>query len=269
MITDIATPMIAKIIIAMSTIMEPLTPTTIITPTDTSMDTVLAEVDGGLPLPLLVWLSPGFPVGAFAYSHGLEWAVEAGDIVDARSLEAWLVDLLEFGALRSDGILFSAAFRHATAADWPALIEANALAVALAASAERRLETTAQGAAFVAAARAAWDCEPLRRLDPAPDRRIAYPIAVAAAASGHGLPLAASLEAFALAQVANLVSAALRLGPIGQSDGQKILAALLPPIRALARAAHGAGLADLGGAAFRSDIAAMRHETQYSRLFRS
>ena len=94
-------------------------------------------------------------------------------------------------------------------------------------------------------ARAAWDCEPLRRLDPAPDGRIAYPIAVAAAASGHGLPLGASLEAFALAQAANLVSAALRLGPIGQTDGQKILAALLAPIRALARAAYGASLADL------------------------
>jgi len=236
---------------------------------DASMDTTVAEVDGGLPLPLLVWLSPGFPVGAFAYSHGLEWAVEAGDVADASSLEAWLADLIEFGAPRSDAVLFSSAFRSAAAADWPALIEANALAVALSPSAERRLETTAQGGAFVAAARAAWDCEPLRRLDHASEGRIAYPIAVAAAASGHRLPLGASLEAFALAQAANLVSAALRLGVIGQTDAQKILAALLPPIRALARAAHGASLADLGGAAFRSDIAAMRHESQYSRLFRS
>ena len=189
----------------------------------TSMDTTATEGDGDSPLPLLIWLSPGFPVGAFAYSHGLEWAVEAGDIVDARSLEAWLADLMEFGALRSDAVLFSAAFRSAAAADWPALIEANALAVALCPSAERRLETTAQGRAFVAAAHAAWDCEPLRRLDHAPDGRIAYPIAVAAAASGHGLPLRASLEAFALAQAANLVSAALRLGPIGQTEGQKFL----------------------------------------------
>ena len=148
-------------------------------------------------------------------------------------------------------------------------MEANGLAVALAVSAERRLETTAQGAAFVAAARAAWDCEPLRRLDEAPLKRIAYPIAVAAAASGHGLPLEASLQAFALAQAANLVSAVVRLGPIGQTDGQKILAALLPRIRTLAREATHASLADLGGAAFRSDIAAMRHESQYSRLFRS
>ena len=109
----------------------------------------------------------------------------------------------------------------------------------------------------------------MRRLSRAPDERVAYPIAVAAAASGHGLPLGASLEAFALAQVANLVSAALRLGPIGQTDGQRIIAALLPSVRALARAARNSSLADLGGAAFRSDIAAMRHESQYSRLFRS
>ncbi len=217
----------------------------------------------------MLWLSPAFPVGAFAYSHGLEWAVEAGDITDARSLQAWLADLLDFGAPRSDAILFSVAFRAAAAADWQALNEANALAVALAASAERRLETTAQGAAFLAASRAAWDCEPLRRLGQGSDGRVAYPIAVAAAASGHGMPLLASLEAFALAQAANLVSAALRLGAIGQTEGQKILAALLPRIRDLAHEARTAGLAGLGGCAFRSDIAAMRHETQYSRLFRS
>ena len=88
----------------------------------TSMDTTATEGDGNSPLPLLIWLSPGFPVGAFAYSHGLEWAVEAGDIVDARSLEDWLVDLVEFGALRSDAILFSVAFRSAAAADWHSIV---------------------------------------------------------------------------------------------------------------------------------------------------
>jgi urease accessory protein len=252
----------------MTMIMGPSTPTTTITTTTMRMDRV-AEADRGAPLPLLIWLSPAFPVGAFAYSHGLEWAVEAGDVVDARSLEAWLVDLLEFGAPRSDAILFSAAFGAAAAADWPALVETNVLAVALTASAERRLETTAQGAAFVAAARGPWDCEPLRRLEPATDGGVAYPVAVAAAASGHALPLDMSLGAFILAQVGNLVSAALRLGPIGQTDGQKILAALVPRIQDLAREAQTAGLAGLGGCAFRSDIAAMRHETQYSRLFRS
>jgi len=231
------------------------------------MDTTTA--DRGAALPLFLWLSPAFPVGAFAYSHGLEWAVEAGDIADAPSLQGWLVDLLEFGAPRSDAMLFSAAFRAVSAADWRELIDINALAIALTASAERRLETTAQGTAFVAAARAAWDCEPLRRLAEAPDGRVAYSVAVAAAASGHWLPLQASLEALVLAQAANLVSAALRLGPIGQTDGQTILAALLPRVRALAGEAARSTLADLGGSAFRSDIAAMRHETQYSRLFRS
>ena len=123
-------------------------------------------------MPLMLWLSPAFPVGAFAYSHGLEWAVEAGDIHDARSLGGWLVDLLSFGAPRADAILFAAAYRSAEAGDWPALFECNALAVALAPSAERRLETTAQGAAFVTAARASWDCEPLRRLAPAERDRL-------------------------------------------------------------------------------------------------
>ena len=145
-------------------------PTTIITPTTTSMNTA-AGADRGGPLPLLIWLSPAFPVGAYAYSHGLEWAVEAGDVADAASLQGWLLDLLEFGAPRSDAILFAAAFRAAAATDWPELMEINALAVALTASAERRLETTAQGTAFVAAARAAWDCEPLRRLELGAGRR--------------------------------------------------------------------------------------------------
>ncbi len=218
-------------------------------------------------LPLMLWLSPAFPVGSFAYSQGLEWAVEAGDVKDARSLGGWLVDLLSFGAPRADAILFAEGFRNAEAEDWPALAEANELAIALATSAERRLETTAQGAAFVAAARAAWDCAPLRALAEA--ERVAYPVAVAAAAAGHGLPLEASLQAFVLAQVAAAVSAVVRLGPIGQTDGQKVQATLIPRIRALAREAAGSTLADLGACAFRAEIAAMRHETQYSRLFRS
>jgi len=234
--------------------------------TDMITDMGAAEAETSL-LPLMLWLSPTFPVGSFAYSHGLEWAVEAGDIFDARSLGGWLVDLMTFGAPRADAILFAAVFRAVEAGDWPALCETNALAVALAPSAERRLETTAQGAAFVAAARAAWDCEALREL--ATQERVAYPAAVAAAAAGHGLPLEASLPAFVLALVVNAVSAAVRLGPIGQTDGQSILAALLPRIRALAREGANSTLADVGGCAFRSDIAAMRHETQYSRLFRS
>jgi len=225
-----------------------------------------ADIEASL-LPLMLWLSPAFPVGSFAYSQGLEWAVENGDVRDARSLGGWLVELLTFGAPRADAVLFAESFRVAEAEDWEALVETNDLAIALAGSAERRLETTAQGAAFVAAARNAWDCEPLRRLAEA--ERVAYPVAVAAAAAGHGLPLEASLQAFVLAQVAAAVSAVVRLGPIGQTDGQKIQATLIPRLRALAREAASSTLADLGSCAFRADIASMRHETQYSRLFRS
>jgi urease accessory protein len=225
-----------------------------------------SDADAAL-LPLMLWLSPAFPVGSFAYSQGLEWAVESGDIRDARSLGAWLVDLLSFSAPRADAILFAECFRAATAEDWKALAEANALAIALANSAERRLETTAQGSAFVLAARAAWDCEPLRQLFL--EERIAYPAAVASTTAGHGLALETSLQAFILAQIAAAVSAVVRLGPIGQTDGQKIQATLIPRKSALARQASGCSLTDLGSCAFRSDIAAMRHETQYSRLFRS
>jgi urease accessory protein len=159
--------------------------------------------------------------------------------------------------------------RAAAAADWEALEEANALAVALAASAERRLETTGQGGAFLRAARTAWDGEALARLGARDGAPVAYPIAVAAAAAGQGMSPMRAGEAFVVAQFANLTSAAVRLGVVGQTEALKVLAGILPRLAALAREAAGAGLDDLGGCAFRSDIAAMRHETQYSRLFRS
>jgi urease accessory protein len=231
-----------------------------------SPPTDAADVEFALA-PLMLWLSPAFPVGSFAYSQGLEWAVENGDIHDASSLGGWLVELLTIGAPRADAVLFAECFRAAVAEDWEALAASNSLAVALANSAERRLETTAQGHAFVLAAGAAWDCKPLRQLSLA--ERVAYPAAVASAAAGHGLPLEPSLQAFILAQIAAAVSAVVRLGPIGQTDGQKIQATLVPRVRALAREASVSDLTDLGSCAFRSEIAAMRHETQYSRLFRS
>jgi urease accessory protein len=233
------------------------------------MDATSPESSRFAELPLLLWLSPAFPVGSFAYSHGLEWAVEAGDIAHAASLSAWLSDLLHFGAPRTDAILFACAFRAARSSDWIALQETNALAVALAGSSERRLETSAQGAAFVSAMRATWTCPALQHLPAPGGDPVAYPIAVGVAAAGHGLDLGLSLQAFVLSLFANFVSAAVRLGAIGQTDGQKTLAAILPDVRRLAEEAASAGLDDLGGCAFRSDIAAMRHETQYSRLFRS
>ncbi|SIQ00819.1 urease accessory UreF family protein [Bosea sp. TND4EK4] len=220
-------------------------------------------------LPLMIWLSPSFPVGAFAYSHGLEWAFEAGDLHDADSLHDWLGALVTHGSLHNDLILFAAAFRAVRAADGAALREVAELALALANSTERRLETVTQGNAFVAAVKASWPCRPIDDLPAAWDGEVAYPVAVAVAAAGHDLPLPACLETYGLAFVANLVSAAVRLGVIGQTDGQKVTAALVPGLHAAAAGAEGATLDDLGGCALRSDIASLRHETQYSRLFRS
>lgn len=218
---------------------------------------------------LMAWLSPSFPVGAFSYSSGLEWAVEAGDIADAVSLQAWLTVVISEGGIFCDAAIFANAHRAAAAND-SALLRATAeLAVALAPSKERHLETVSQGRAFVEAARAAWSCAALDQLDVAWDGPIAYPAAVAVTAAGHGVPLAPALQAYLHAAAANLISAGVRLIPLGQTDGQRMLAALEPAIAAAAARALATPLDEIGGAAFRADIASMRHETQYTRLFRS
>lgn len=241
-------------------------PTRMITAMRTLIRTSMAEAG---QLPLFVWLSPAFPVGAFAYSHGLEWAVENGDVKDAASAEAWIADCLQYGAGRNDAILLKCAFEAARARDGAALREIAELAVALQPSEERRLEATGQGNAFVTAIKAAWWTDTLDLLKSAWDGDIAYPVALGVAAAGHGLALRQTLDAFLLAFVSNIVSAVVRLGPIGQTDGQKIMASLLPSIQAVGGMAEQASLADLGGSALRADIASMKHETQYTRLFRS
>ena len=150
-----------------------------------------------------------------------------------------------------------------------ALHDAAELAVALAPSRERFLETTAQGQAFLAATQAAWPCSALGQLATAWDGPLAYPVAVGVAAAGHDIPLEPTLTAFLHAVAANLVSAGVRLVPLGQTDGQRVLASLEPVIAATASRALVSALDDTGGATFRADIASMRHERQYTRLFRS
>ncbi|WP_244530888.1 urease accessory protein UreF [Pseudoxanthobacter soli] len=226
-------------------------------------------------LPMMVWMSPAFPVGGFAYSHGLEWAAEAGDLKGADDLREWLGDLLFHGGPRNDAILFRAAFLASGSGDNDGLREAAELALAFAGSRERRLETVTQGNAFVIAATSSWPCAALDRLKAAWDGDIAYPVAVAVTAAGHGLALHPALEGFLVGVVGNLVSAAVRLGVVGQTGGQQAVAALVPAVERLAALVCGMDgaavltLDDLGGAAFRSDISALRHETQYTRLFRS
>jgi urease accessory protein len=217
----------------------------------------------------MAWLSPAYPVGAFSYSSGIEWAVEACDIKDAGTLTAWLSVMLAEGGGLCDAVFFVHAHRAAAQENARALHAVAELAAAFAPSKERHLETTAQGAAFVEATRAAWPCAALDCLVTIWDGPVAYPVAVAVAAAGHGIALEAALAAFLQAISANWVSAGVRLVPLGQTDGQRALAALEPLIAATARRALKTALDDIGSGAFRADLASARHETQYTRLFRS
>ena len=203
-------------------------------------------------LTLAHWLSPSFPIGAFSYSHGLEAAIADGRIADAEGFGAWLLDVLRQGTGRNDAILLVAGYNGQD--------QAAELARATAPSAERRLEAEAQGKAFAATCAAIWAVTNT----PAP-----FPVAVGRAASEMRLPLEETLTLYLHAFAANLTSAAIRLVPLGQTEAHAQLAQMAPLCLVLAREAQHQTLDDLGGAAFLSDIASMRHEAMEPRLFRS
>jgi len=230
-------------------------------------------------LTLQVWLSPAFPVGGFTYSHGLEWAIEAGDVTSAVTLEAWLADVLVHGAGRSDAIFLARAHAATTTGDLDRLAEVIELAAAFQPSKERRLEATAQGAAFVRAVADTWDdgrfADLLARLAPHFAKPVhdavpwTHAVAVGVAAGVAGIAIEAALPAYGQAFAANVISAGVRAVPLGQSDGLRVLRRLAPVVRRIAAEATIAKLDDVGGAAILADIASMKHETQYTRLFRS
>lgn len=211
--------------------------------------------EGAALLTLVQWLSPAFPIGAYAYSHGLEAVIAAGEVREAGALRQWLADVLEFGAGRTDAILLAHALRDG--ADHTALAT---LARAMATTAERLQETEELGAALTRATDA------LRGTASVP---LPFPVALGRAAQGLPLPpaqvIALALQAFA----AGLVSAAVRFVPLGQTEGQAVLAALHPLILRLAAEAAEAPLSAIGTAAIRADIASARHETLHTRIFRT
>lgn len=232
--------------------------------TDNTRGTIM---DNGALFRLMAWLSPSYPVGAFAYSHGIEWAVEDGRIRDEQTLADWIESIVRAGAGWSDAVLLSEVYR--CNGDVAALGEVNAFACALSPASERHLETTAQGTAFMKATADAWPWEGVEDTREVLGTEIAYPVAVACAAHAHGIAREQALNAYLHGFAANLVSAGVRLIPLGQSAGQRALAGLEDAITETAAAALKATLDDVGGIAAMSDIAAMQHETQYTRLFRS
>lgn len=222
-------------------------------PTVTTMDIPRMPTDARL-LTLTQWLSPAFPIGAFAYSHGVEQAIRDGWIGSADDLQAWLTSCLAQGSGRSDAIFLRRAFD----AQDPCKIDATARAFA--ASRERVLEAAKQGAAFVRTANAVWEFD----LPP-----LLLPVAIGASAARANLDADAATALYLQAFVSNLVSASMRLMPLGQSDGQTVLAALQPVVLRLTDETKDATEDDLFSTTFLSDIAAMRHETLQPRLFQS
>lgn len=218
---------------------------------------------------LQVWLSPAFPVGGFAYSHGFEAAVDRGWIADRKTLEPWLADLVRNGSLRNDLILLAAAWRAAGSHDDTQLREIAELGAALQPSAERFLEATQQGRSFLHQIATAWPSQSSNTLIQLDGEDIIHAVAVGLAASLEDIPLADALRAYAIAFLGNLSSAAIRLSIIGPTEAQQITGALLPALLAEVAAAETATPDDIGSATMLSDIASLLHETQQTRLFRS
>jgi urease accessory protein len=218
---------------------------------------------------LLAWLSPAYPIGGFSYSHGIETAVEEGFVINRVSLVAWLQTVLQAGTGCVDGALFAAAWRAAAAKDWPAFDAVAERAAAWRGTSEMALESRQQGGSFLSITRAAW---PHPDLDAGHERlagEIALPVAVALAAAAHGIAIEAALEGYLHAFTANLISAAVRSVPLGQTDGQIALASLEGVVQKAVEAALVSDLDEVGTATPLLDWCSMRHETQYTRLFRS
>ncbi|MGC2414309.1 MAG: urease accessory protein UreF [Stellaceae bacterium] len=220
---------------------------------------------------LFAWVSPSFPIGAFSYSHGLEAAAAGGGVSDRASLQSWIAAVVTQGSGRIDADILAEAYRAAQAGDTAALDAANHRALAFRPTAELGLETTQQGEAFLNTCRAAWPDAFLEEwVAPiASERRFCHSAVFGAVAARAGIALNDALIGYLQAFAANLVSAGLRLGIIGQTDGQRILAALEPAVAHAASSALTRDPTDFGAASFATDLASMAHETQYMRLFRS
>jgi urease accessory protein len=241
-------------------------------PMTTAITTNAEGLSDGQLYRLLTWFSPGFPIGAFSYSHGLETVAASGAVHDRETLQGWIAAILTQGAGRMDADTLRDAHRAASAHDLEALTAANRRGLAFRATSEMALETTAQGEAFFATCNAAWPDPVLERWGAmlgVTGENVCHAAAVGAATARADIPLGIAMTAYLQAMAANLVSAGLRLGIVGQTDGQRIIAAFEPVIRKAVASALTRDPLAFGGAALAVDLASMAHETQYTRIFRS
>jgi urease accessory protein len=218
------------------------------------------------------WLSPAFPTGSYSYSHGIEWAVEAGHIHNRKSLVDWLEADLCHGSGRNEAIFFFEAWRCASNNDCDRLLEVAELAAAFRGTSEFALESAQQAAACLATLLRVWPdplVETLSELLSDPRILPALSVILGIRASRQEIPSSLALPAFLQSYLANLVTAGVRLVPLGQTDGQLCIAELEPAVLAMAAEAEQTTIDDLGSAAFMIDLASTLHETQYTRLFRS
>ena len=218
------------------------------------------------------WFSPAFPTGSYSYSHAIEWAVEAGQVHDRKSLVDWLEADLCYGSGRNEAIFFIEAWRSAADDDCEMLLEIAELAAAFRSTSEFALETSQQARACVATLRRVWPDSLIERLSElVSDLRIAPVLSVVLGvrAAREKIPATLALPAFLQSYLANLVTAGVRLIPLGQTDGQLGIAELEPAVLAVVAQAGQATIHDLGSAGFMVDLASASHENQYTRLFRS
>jgi urease accessory protein len=223
-------------------------------------------------LRLQSWLSPAFPTGSYSYSRGIEWAVEAGHLHDRESLVDWLEADLCYGSGRNEAIFFSEAWRRARDNDRAKLFEIAELAAVYRGTSEFALESSQQASACRSTLRQVWPDRLLDSLSELLSERHVPPalaVVLGVRSAREGIPISIALPAFLQSYVANLVTAGVRLIPLGQTDGQLAIGALEEAVLAASARASNATIGDLGSAAFMVDLASMAHETQYTRLFRS
>lgn len=208
-------------------------------------------------LTLTQWLSPAYPVGGFAYSHGLEATIDEGAVTSSQDTKAWISDVLEHGSGWNDAVFVVAAYN---AQDRDELTNVDVIARAFCASSERLMETKLLGQAFGTVTGDVWELDL---------SQFSYPVSIGQAASLQNLPILLTTKMFLQAFASNLVACATRLVPLGQTEAQRLIRTLTPLCERIALSAQQADLDQLSSTAFLSDIASMKHETQYSRIFRT